>query len=209
VVEKFIGDAVMAVWGAPIPVPNHAVRAVRAAWVMNQAGHDEIAGRRLRTRIGLNTGRVLAGNLGSRFRFDYTLIGDTTNLASRLEGLNKHLGTELLISGATAAALDGSIRLRALGRFLVPGKSRPVEIHEVLGPAADHPSGREWQAAFAAALAAFAAHDFDRAERLLLETIVKRGADDGPSRFYLAMVKKLREHGVPIDWAGEVKMTEK
>src|SRR5262249_18520246 len=95
---KYIGDAVMAVWGAPLTDPKHAQRAVLAAWGMHQAGLQEIEGRRLRTRIGINTGLVLAGNLGSTFRFDYTLIGDTTNFASRLEGLNKYLGTDILIS---------------------------------------------------------------------------------------------------------------
>src|SRR5207237_5449320 len=124
---------VMGAWGAPLPDAKHARRAVAAALVMREAGKKEIAGRRLRTRIGIHTGICLAGNLGSDSRFDYTLFGDTTNLASRLEGLNKYLGTDILISDATRQQLDGEARLRLLGKFVVVGTSRAVSVYEVLG----------------------------------------------------------------------------
>ncbi len=121
---KYIGDAVMAVWGAPLADPQPAERAVRAALGIRAAGLKEFRGRRLNTRIGINTGKVLAGNLGSEFRFDYTLIGEATNLASRLEGLNKYLGTDLLISESTQRELTDAFQCRSLGRFIVSGKRK-------------------------------------------------------------------------------------
>ncbi|MEY2539974.1 MAG: adenylate cyclase, partial [Verrucomicrobiota bacterium] len=88
---KYVGDAVMAGWGAPIDEPEHAIRAAEAACDLRCLTELEVRGKKLRTRIGVNSGKVLAGNLGSSFRFDYTMIGDTTNFASRLESLNKYL----------------------------------------------------------------------------------------------------------------------
>ncbi len=98
---KYFGDSVFAAWGAPLPDKEQAYHAVRAAWDMHQYAKLTVHGHQLTTRIGVHSGTVLAGNLGSDFRFDYTLIGDPVNLASRLEGLNKHLGTQLLISDDT------------------------------------------------------------------------------------------------------------
>ena len=87
----------------------------------------------MRTRVGVNSGKVLAGNLGSSFRFDYTMIGDTTNFASRLESLNKYLGTQILISDSVHEQLDGKFITRRLGEFRVAGKTHGVVIHELLG----------------------------------------------------------------------------
>jgi adenylate cyclase len=187
---KYIGDAVMAVWGAPLPEAKHARHAVLAAWGMHQAGQQEIEGRRLRTRIGINTGRVLAGNLGSTFRFDYTLIGDTTNFASRLEGINKYLGTDILISGSTHQQLGDEIKLRALGQFLVVGKAKPMEIFEVLGPVSNLPQDPPWLTTFDKALDQFKKREFEQAERLLCQVKELRGGKDGPSDFYLKQISQ-------------------
>lgn len=202
---KYIGDAVMAVWGAPLPDPKHAERAVLAAWGMSEAGKKEVAGRRLRTRIGVNSGLVLAGNLGSKFRFDYTLIGDTTNFAARLEGLNKYLGTDILISDSTRAGLSDLIRVRPLGKFLVVGKKMAVGINEVLGLTADLPATLPWLDEFARGLESFTTGNFSAAEQHFQRTIELRGGQDGPARLYLAELKTLAVTPPdPATWNGTV-----
>jgi adenylate cyclase len=133
-VDKFIGDAVMAFWGAPLDDPRHAEHAVRAAMAMQRAMAPlvaELLSRGLppiHMRIGLHTGRVVVGNVGSDQRFSYTAIGDAVNLAARLEGANKAFGTTILLSGATAAQLPASLPLRALDEVIVKGKTAPVRV---------------------------------------------------------------------------------
>jgi adenylate cyclase len=206
---KYIGDAVMAVWGAPLADPKHAERAVLAAWGMSEAGKKEVAGRRLRTRLGVNTGIVLAGNLGSDFRFDYTLIGDTTNFAARLEGLNKYLGTDILISESTKAQLSDAIKLRFLGRFLVVGKKKSVGIYEVVGLAKDFPQEPGWLTTFNRALEHFTSRELNEAESLMREVIEMSGGKDGPAEFYLIEIAKARELPATAPWDGTVKFDSK
>src|SRR5436190_12306821 len=141
---KYVGDAVMAAWGAPIDEPAHASRAAEAACDLRALTEIEVRGRKLRTRIGVNSGKVLAGNLGSSFRFDYTMIGDTTNFASRLESLNKYLGTQILISEAVREQLDGKFNTRRLREFRVAGKTRSVIIHELLCRCDDRSGEQNW-----------------------------------------------------------------
>jgi adenylate cyclase len=209
-ITKYIGDAVMAVWGVPLPEVRHAERAVLAAWGMHKAGQQEIAGRKLRTRIGINTGRMLAGNLGSEFRFDYTVIGDATNFASRLEGLNKYLGTDILISETTRAGLSAGIKLRPLGRFLVSGKTTPVAIYEVLGPTAEFSEPAGWLDTFAAGLKHFESGDLAAAESAMRETLRLREERDGPARFYLQQIEKARAAAKENQpWTGVVVLESK
>jgi adenylate cyclase len=209
-IVKYIGDAVMAVWGAPLPEKNHAQRAVIAAWGMSQASKLEVAGRKLRTRIGVNTGIVLSGNLGSEYRFDYTCIGNTTNFASRLEGLNKYLGTDVLISESTKSQLDASIQLRPLGRFKVAGIEQAVAIYEVMGPSKDFPQMPPWYTEFATALQAFQAGKLDDAERGFQQAIALRDGKDGPSTFFVKQIAKARTVGADMSaWDGAVRLDEK
>src|SRR5918997_4401581 len=133
-----MGDGVMAFWGAPQEQPTHAECAVRAALEMI----DELkrlnaewgtAGRYpLAMGIGINTGMMKVGNMGSASRFDYTVLGDSVNLGSRLEGLNKEYGTNLIVSAATLAATGGAFRARFLDLVAVKGKKEPVEVYEIL-----------------------------------------------------------------------------
>jgi len=134
-VDKFIGDAVMAFWGAPLDDPRHAEHAVRAAMDM-QAAMDVLSSRlterglpAISMRIGLHTGRVVVGNIGSHSRFSYTVIGDAVNLASRLEGANKAFGTGILLSDATALRLPPDVGLRHLDTVVVKGKSESVKVY--------------------------------------------------------------------------------
>ena len=206
---KYVGDSVMAVWNAPLTDPKHAEHAVKAAWELAQKGEQQIVGRRLRTRIGINSGPGLAGNLGSKFRFDYSVIGDTTNVASRLESLNKQLGTRILISEATLGLLSDPVQTRALGRFRVAGKTQPVAIHELLGVGPAGATQPGWRAAFDEALRDFGEGRFDSAAKLFSQVIELRGGD-GPSEFYVHQIAAARQNARPGDtWSGVVQLGSK
>jgi adenylate cyclase len=207
-VIKFIGDAVMAAWGAPVPDPNHPERAVLAAWGMHLAGQREIEGRKLRTRFGINTGTVLAGNLGvPDVRFDFTLIGDTTNVAQRLEALNKYLRTDILISESTRSRLSDRFQVRNLGQFVVAGRVSPIEVHEVLGMDAAPPG---WLEAFSQGRNHFVRGDFDRATAFFNEVIALRNGTDGPSTFFLQEIGRLKTRLRPGEaWDGVIHLETK
>jgi adenylate cyclase len=207
---KYVGDGIMAAWGAPLPDAKHAEHTVAAALAMSRASQSEVEGRKLRTRIGINTGIFLAGNLGSEFRFDYTLIGDSTNFASRLEGLNKALGTDILISEATRSQLKNGIKVRDLGRFIVAGASKPASVFEVLGSTAEFEPEPVWVEMFSVALKHFAKGELDAAEDQFHKTIAARQGNDGPSRFYLGQIEAARRNPpTEAAWDGTVRLAEK
>jgi adenylate cyclase len=139
VVDKYIGDAIMAVFGAPVPKPDDAQRAVRAAVRMRHALavlNEKLVARgvpAIKTGIGLHTGEVVAGNIGSEARMEYTVIGDAVNLASRLETSTKELGTDVLISDDTNALLGDEFETRAVREITVKGRAKPVMVYEVVG----------------------------------------------------------------------------
>ena len=145
VVDKYIGDAIMAVFGAPVSKHDDAVRAVRAAVKMRSALvhlNERLATRGLgplRTGIGIHTGEVVAGNIGSERRMEYTVIGDAVNVASRLESSTKDLGVGVLISDDTWALCKDQITARPMKEITVKGRARPVMAHEVLGIAGEPP----------------------------------------------------------------------
>ena len=136
-VDKFVGDMVMALFGAPLDDPDHADHAVQTALKMVEELQDlnrrwAVEGRAaLDIGIGINTGEMIAGNIGSDTIMSYTVIGDNVNLGARLESLNKDYGTRILISEATRRQLKGHYDVRALGEVTVKGKTRPVAIFEV------------------------------------------------------------------------------
>ena len=206
-ISKYVGDAVMAIWGAPLPCADHAEQAVLAACGIIEAGQTEIEGRRLRTRIGINTGLTLAGNLGSEFRFDYTAIGATTNLASRIEGANQFLGTNILISEATRRQLSARIAVRRLGRFLVKGIRQPVVIFEVLGTTDRAAAAPAWVALFEQAVELFVRREWDGAEELFRKVLEWRQGQDGPAKFYLAHLAECRQQPAAAEpWDGVIKL---
>ena len=205
---KYIGDAVMAAWGAPINESAHAVSAVEAACDLRALTQIEVRGKKLRTRIGINSGEVLAGNLGSSFRFDYTMIGDTTNFASRLESLNKYLGTQILLSEAVRKQLDGKFSTRCLGEFRVAGKVRSVAIHELLGRGEGRSADQAWIETFEAGLHDFRAGKFSDAADFMNRTCQLRGGSDGPAEFYLRRIAKLQSEDVK-NWNGIIELSEK
>jgi adenylate cyclase len=133
-VLQFIGDEIEAVFGAPVRAPDHAARAVRAALDMRARLAKFNAGRArpLRHGIGVHTGSVLAGAIGSRERLSYALVGDTVNLASRIQGLTKDVGADILVSATTARDLDGAVTLQPLPAVRVKGRSAEVEVFRVV-----------------------------------------------------------------------------
>jgi adenylate cyclase len=205
---KYVGDAVMAAWGAPVDEPAHAICAAEAACDLRALTEIVVRGKKLRTRIGVNSGKVLAGNLGSSFRFDYTMIGDTTNFASRLESLNKYLGTQILISQAVRERLADNFITRRLGEFRVAGKAHSVIIHELLGRGQAHSGERAWIEAFEAGLDNFRAGKFSDAADLMNRACQLRGGSDGPAEFYLRKTATFGGQDLR-EWSGIIELSEK
>jgi adenylate cyclase len=206
---KYIGDAVFAAWGAPIDEPHHAMRAAETACDLRCLSELVVHGKTLRTRVGIHSGKVLAGNLGSSFRFDYTMIGDAVNFASRLESLNKYLHTQVLISDAVHQQIGDGFVTRELGEFRVAGKTQSVVIHELLCRC-DVESGESvWIKVFEEGLNVFRAGEFKAARDHMGRTRELRGGSDGPSEFYLRKLAVLEGDGRLENWTGVVELSEK
>ena len=206
---KYIGDAVFAAWGAPIDDPHHAIRAAETACDLRCLSELVVRGKTLRTRVGIHSGKVLAGNLGSTYRFDYTMIGDAVNFASRLESLNKYLSTQVLISDAVRQQLGDKFVTRQLGEFRVAGKTRSVVIHELLCRCDAESGEKNWIEVFEKGLGVFRAGEFKAARDYMERTRKMRGGADGPSEFYLRKISQLEPNGHREDWTGIVELSEK
>jgi adenylate cyclase len=161
-VDKYIGDAVMAVFGVPLSLPDHAIAACKSALEAHRAievinrKYAEKVGVKLKVRIGLNTGEMIVGNLGSSRKKNYTVMGDAVNLASRLEGANKAFGTGILIGHETARRVQGAIVTRPLARLRVKGKAQAIEVHTLHGlPEEFSQMEREFIAAYRAGYDAY------------------------------------------------------
>ena len=206
---KYIGDAVFAAWGAPIDEPHHAMRAAETACDLRCLSELVVHGKTLRTRIGIHSGKVLAGNLGSSFRFDYTMIGDAVNFASRLESLNKYLHTQVLISDAVRQQLGDGFVTRQLGEFRVAGKKQSVVIHELLCRCDAESGEKSWIEIFEKGLSVFRAGEFTAARDYMDRTREMRGGSDGPAEFYLRKISDLEANGHLENWTGIVELSEK
>ena len=212
-VDKYIGDAVVAMFGAPLDQPDHALHGCRAAircrvrlaelrprWV--QRGWPEV-----HARIGVNSGVALVGNMGSAARFDYTMLGDTVNLAARLEGANKAYGTEIMAGERTAAAVGDAVPLRELDRVRVKGKLNGISVFEVIGGVAGADADTLATAKrYGEGLAAWRAQRWDEARAAFAETSTK---GDPPSKVFLARLDTIAQQELPPDWDGVYEMTEK
>jgi adenylate cyclase len=207
---KYIGDAVFAIWGAPVRVPDHAARACRATLALARMddaarGSSDDPARRLKTRVGVHTGAMLVGNLGSSQRFDYTAIGDAVNLASRIEGLNQMFGTFAIVSGETLAAAGEGFVARRLGRVRVVGRQEPVALFELVGGEGGiAPAVRADLGTFEAALLEFERGAFGPAATGFREALARRGGSDGPSSYYLRLCDRLACEGVEPGWNGVI-----
>jgi len=194
VIIKYLGDSIFAAWGVPLADTDAPAKAVRAAWKLFERGKLVVEGVELKTRIGLHFGEVVAGNLGSARRVDYTLIGDAVNLASRLEGINKLFDACILMSDAVHSRLDGEFRTRRVGKFRVRGRTEVTTVHELLGPAIQQHEPA-WIVDYHQALDALEQNDPERARELFTAVNDNRGPrGDGPSRFFIEHLKS----GKPI-----------
>jgi adenylate cyclase len=205
-VVKYIGDAIFAFWNAPEPQGDHAARACEAALRFRELGEREFHGRRLVTRLGLHTGVANVGNFGSETRVDYTAIGESINLASRMEGLNKFLSTMVLITGDTKKEIGDKFVTRYLGKFQLKGFERSVEVHELLGKRGEvaEPVREE----FDTALRLFQQRDLGAAENAF-QRVLEVLPDDGATKFYSRHIAEVRSQGVPENWKGEVELKDK
>ncbi|HXH44083.1 MAG TPA: adenylate/guanylate cyclase domain-containing protein [Bradyrhizobium sp.] len=169
-VDKYIGDSIVAMFGAPADDPAHARNAVRAALKCHEklaelnAGHPAFAGHGLSHRIGLNSGEAVVGNIGSRRRFNYTVMSDTVNVASRLEGANKYYGTAIMASETTMAQTGDAFAWRELDAIRVQGRGEPIRVFEPLAEAgAESAEQAKVAAAYAEGLACWRARQFAKA----------------------------------------------
>lgn len=202
------GDGILAVWSVPIRNADHAIDACRAALAMQErlvtsSAELSLAGRRpLRMRIGIHTGHVVVGNVGSPQQFRYGLVGDAVNLAARLEGINKLYGTGLVVSEDTAQQLRDAFVLRELDLIRVVGRVQPARIYECLGPRDTRRTERHrGLAVFAAGLDAYRRRDWDTALDLMERACVAMPGD-GPSLEYVTRIRRYLLESPPEDWDG-------
>ena len=206
-VDKYIGDAVMAVFGAPLPRKQHAVEACISALEMQRRLQEESERSlqgfpALKTRVGINTGEIVVGNIGSKKRQDYTSIGDPVNLASRLEGANKEYGTSIIISESTFSQLDGSFVLRPLDFLQVKGKDEPVLIYELIARRTDAlPEQLELQRGTEEAWDLYKKRLFKDA-LALYKRIGERHPDDVPARLFIQRCEGYIKNPPAENWNG-------
>lgn len=210
-VINLVGDAVFAIWNAPFVQPDQQERALQAALLMQtrlsrfRSSGDALP---LPTRIGLHTAKAHVGNLGSSSRFQYTAVGNSVNLTSRLEGLNKHLGTTVLATCEFVRLVERRATTRPVGFFRLKGLDQVVEVHEVIGGPEVAEESQVWRGVFRQGLAHFRDRSFDKAEAEFRKLLELR-PDDGPTQFYLESLSYYRLHPPGPDWLGEIEMTGK
>ncbi len=203
-IDKYIGDAIDGVFGAPADDPEHALHAVKSALAsrsrlreMNAAGLTVPGGRTLHQRIGLHTGVGIVGNIGSKQRFNYTVMGDSANMASRIEGANKVYGTTILASEATVQLAGPAVIWREIDTVRVMGRAGPVRIYEPMGLAGDVTQEDLWlMTGYAAGLRCWRAQDFAGACR----SFERLSESDPPARFFLQRCRQLLQDPPAPGW---------
>jgi adenylate cyclase len=206
-IDKFIGDGVMAFWGAPAPNERHAVDACAAALEcqrllgLQRAAAEQGRGTPLRMRIGINTGCVLVGNIGSNERLSYTAIGDPVNVASRLEPLGKLYGVDIIIGEETRMAAGDAVIVRRLDRVAVYGRTMGLAIYELLGMAENADGATpEWVQTYEAGLAAYEDRRWSQAIRLFEAVAADRGNPDRPSEILCERCRACLADPPADDW---------
>ncbi|GJQ62842.1 MAG: adenylate/guanylate cyclase domain-containing protein [Melioribacteraceae bacterium] len=214
--DKYIGDAVMAFWGAPISLDNHAEMACVTALEMQEAldklqeSWKERNLPEINVRIGVNTGDVIVGNIGSRKRFDYTVMGDDVNLASRLEGANKQYGTFIMLNESTAGMVRDKFLLRDLDFIKVKGKNKPARVYELIGRRGETPAEEKLKklSTYFDGLTEYRNRNFREAENLFLQTL-ENLPDDAPSKVYIERIAYYLESPPGEEWDGSFTMKSK
>jgi adenylate cyclase len=217
IIDKFEGDAVMAEFGAPLSMPDHADRAVNAGLLMQRRLKElrqvwrEKGLPELHCRVGINTGTVIVGNMGSNRVFDYTVIGDAVNLASRLEGANKMYNTLVMISEFTHTHLSpGKFRTRVLDVIKVKGKSKAVKVFEVCGASEEplDPREEDYYRLYEEAFDLYLCRKLDAARLKFQEALLLR-ADDSAAKEMIARIDGLNASSLPQDWDGSIALISK
>jgi adenylate cyclase len=221
VIDKFIGDAVMAFWTGPFSVGDqYATDACLAALAQNKAiaafrnELPQITGLRrdapdFGVRMGLATGEVVIGTIGSDITKSYTVIGDVVNTASRLEGVNKVYGTRIIIDEATFRYARHAIEARELDLLTVAGKTEPLKIYELICARGELTAeAAELREMFAEGLAAYRVRDWQTASRRFSDCLARK-PDDGPARVFQQRIEHLRSSTTPESWDGVWRLTKK
>ncbi|MBN2494071.1 MAG: adenylate/guanylate cyclase domain-containing protein [Deltaproteobacteria bacterium] len=213
--DKYVGDAIMAVFGAPADLPGHAEAACLAALDCHarletlcvELGAQNMP--TLRIRVGINTGDMIVGNMGSARRMNYTVMGDAVNLASRLEGVNKEFGTRTIVGPMVREQVGGRLLFRELDLLRVKGKQEPVRIHELVGPTQQqNQDTHDRIELFSRGLRAYREQKWSLAKDLF-EQLLARWPDDGPTMTYMQRCLAFQEHAPASDWDGIFVMTRK
>jgi adenylate cyclase len=213
-IDKYIGDSIMAFWNAPEPDPDHIANACRGALQAAAAGRElsekwhERGRPGFRTRFGLHTGPAVVGNVGARERINYTLVGQVANQASRLEGMNKVYGTEILASGEVAQPTAELFVWRHIDRVVAVGTTEAHDVHEPLGEIASAPEHAAFLARWDAAREAYTAGRFDEALAAFRSAAALRESD-APCRVFIGRCEALLRDGMPAGWDGTWHMDRK
>ena len=219
-IDKYEGDSILAFWGAPVHFPDHAIKACHAC-LDQQVQLAELrekwkkGGRwpeivyTAKVRMGINTGPMVVGNMGSAGRMNYTIMGDAVNLASRLEGANKAYGTYNMISEDTYAQVEGRVEVRELDLLRVVGKTEPVKVYELLARKGElNPDKTRVVEVFLEGLEAYKRLDWQKAIELF-QTALNIDPEDMPSRTYLHRCRQFMTNPPPEDWDGVFTLTAK
>ena len=221
IIDKYIGDAIMAYWGPPfVEAADQATAACLAAIDMIdriptlRRDLPELLGVRsipleCDLRIGIATGEALVGSIGSEFMMSYTVMGDTVNLGARLEAANKIYGTRILACEATAAAARGAVDVREIDRIVVVGQSQPQVVYEITGRKGDaEPKNAVSMTKYGEGLAAYRARRWEEA-RAAFNAALEAAPGDGPSKALAARIDILRNNPPPPNWDGSWQMDSK
>jgi adenylate cyclase len=214
-IDKFIGDAVMAFWGAPTPQHDHTLLCCRAALAcrtaLKNSGLADDQGQPLQIRIGINSGHMLVGNIGSELRLNYTVIGDAVNVASRLEGANKHYETQILIGAETKRLVDDVMITREIDRIAVYGKTEGLAVYELIGSvqeASGDAPRPAWIAQYEEGLLKYRKRNFAGAIRCF-EAVLRERPHDRPTELMLDRCKLLEQSGADDKWLPVVTLQSK
>jgi adenylate cyclase len=205
VLDKYMGDAIMAFYGAPIEIKDHADKACLTALEMTKAlsklqiKWKEEGSPVLDIGVGINSGPMVVGNMGSDLRFDYTVVGDSVNLASRLEATNKYYGTKIIVSEFTKEIADDGFHFREIDLVRVKGKNKPVKILELLSRKTEE--APLFLSTYNSALSVYRERDWDSAIALFKQVLSIK-PDDRPSSHYINKCAELKKSSLPPDWDG-------
>jgi len=215
--DKYIGDAIMAFWGAPVPQKDHAIRACKSALEMTEVLKKMLAKWRsegkpdIWARYGINTGDMVVGNMGSEKRFNYTVMGDAVNLSARLEPANKEFGTTIMISEFTVSRLNDQFLTRQLDLLVVKGKTKPVRVFELIGEKSITPDLESWAEPvriYEESLSLYYRREFRAAAEGFRKVLLLKPGD-GPSETYIARSEAYFSEPPAPDWDGVFVMKHK